>query len=1589
MGQSYRIRTELGINKTINIELDQDFEFLEILSLKIQQSEIYTRNCANYGVVVGRVTANNGLGLPNARVSIFIPIDTIDESNPLISSIYPYKSPNDRNEDGYRYNLLPYEKSYSKHAATGTLPGRLDVLTGSTAIEIYDKYYKYTTKTNDSGDYMIMGAPLGGQTLFMDVDLSDIGEFSLTPQDLIRMGLATEAQVVGNQFNTSTDLNSLPQIINIQQTIDVAPLWGDPAICQIAVSRADFDLRDNANIDIQPTAVFMGSMFSSPDNMRVRPGCRPKDNLGNLCDLTTGPGQILALRQTINIDSDGLPILEVYQLEQAGNVIDGDGAWVTELPMNLDYYITNEFGEKVLSYDPTIGIPTKSKYRFKIKWQQANVPSEQTRRPYYLVPNIKEYPEIRKHSSYYFGLNWTGYTEGFGRNDGSYDNRINEIVNCEDTFYEFNFNRVYTVASLIDEYKKGGKGRFIGIKEIDDDSCASTNNKFPVNEGFRNFDFLFFLFSIIILIFQAIGPFLILAGHLLLFLFALVKAALCLICSVPFLGFICRDLNIDCNKFSTTMRLPMITYPDCQACECETTITDQAQRQYNVSGTGFLSYTSSRESYINYFLSYFSGTSSDEQTLNSNAFCDAIGGSSVIYPPNIGNNIYKVPQSQPYVIPNQNYSKFAVSGTLPLGERINIFNGRYNYFTGLNKIKVSVEPNLNIGKFQYDNTLTVLSNDGFTSGDLVTFVSPATSSDVNWAYSGFTLGGISGNTKGYVSGTTTVNVVYADTQITEKIVQYTLPTGSTITNYEFASDREYFQVVTAITVSDAVTLWKKSKVNVNNQNSFPGILSNKTVINWFGQTAGPGSDWSDGGVTFDFSLFDAYQDFGDQYIVIFQRGVDPYSPLYETEYDLSKIFGKIAFGDVLKDKNFIVKTKTRLNIPIQKLPINNKIAVQHFTGQTDMFYSSYFFEPGIVGNTTPGYTYSGYSSTSTGYYGSKDSINTYSRDAPNFPSTVTYPFISGTNIKGVFTSEANALYSIDIKPGKYNNGEELSGLGNMIIKLYGNTVGGAYGYTVIPSNYSTPVELPNYGGKSRPTLMSNRNLNVMRTDRLPSSDSLDGFSFGYGCALLQQNLNFAIYGIDAKFETFNGPRYSTGASIVTAEIEGLPNSVTVADTFTCENMVGLSCYQGFGSDFKVNQNCATSDQVVQGCYLFFENIFFGLRDDITLFSEWAYRFRFFYGLCRGVLSQSFTNNWINGSLFAFPIQVNTKYDKNNKPKPPEYCENLVYFDSTTNNFYYRSSPWNNTEFVGINGGTGTGGVNVRNLLFPTTIMNLGMKDYFYSEITFDPSTKGYVIPSINPTSYNDTSDLINLFVISRITDENFLQRIISSGDNSLNQLFSRNEGDPSKRRIDGDLAQLLSINSEVGVIGFSQEFYSENSKSVQILGTPNNPLIAVWFSSTTEDLQIKDYITPGRINFRTADNSNNYPFTYGIKSQIVPFYQWELTGGTNNIFGSEKNNWATKEDDIVQGKAYQSQDRINDVAPTYFYSSNIDLNTVSGETSARGYIFSLSGLTGNYSSELNGSNSKFTVGAPFQFYFGVTKGQTALDKFKTKYSISE
>ncbi len=1572
MGDSYRIRTEVGTNQTINVNLEQDFEFLEILSLKIQQADVYTRSCADYGVVVGRVFANGGFGVPNAKVSVFIPVESFDRTNPIINNIYPYQNVTDKNEDGYRYNLLPSEKSYSTHEPTGTFPSRLDVLTGMTEMEIYDKYYRFTCRTNDSGDYMIMGVPLGFQTLVMDIDLSDIGEFSLTPQDLIRMGIATETQVAGNRFRASNDLNSLPQILNLTRSLEIFPLWGDPDICQITINRADFDLRNDANIEIQPTSIFMGSMFSSPDKQRVRPAfsflginitrdSRPKDNLGNLCDLQTNTGQILAIRQTIFQDQDGNPVLEEYRLEQSGNIIDGDGTWLTELPMNLDYITTNEFGEKVISYDPEIGIPTSAKYRFKIKWQQPSSLQIQTRRAYYLVPNVKEYgwldtnfdinfsaSQIQKRqqkSSYYFGLSWSGYTDGFTGTQQI--NRLNEIINCEDTFYEFKFNKVYTIASFIDQFKNGNRGRFIGIKEIDDDDCQGEKNKFPVNEGVKNFDLFYFLFSTIIRIVQIvltgiiIGLGLAIFGYSLVFpIGTIIVGALALIWTLNFNG----------------ITLPMISYPDCEVCETE----DEGETSNNVvvnnpppppneeNSYGDLSNLSNFYKYKNSLIEFFTNQGLPDEEIDGMAQITS----------QVLSGFYKLPKSEvvtfSYIEPETIFYRFGFSSDLPIGERINLFNNRNSYFTNLNKIQVTFAKESNIGKFHTDNTLSVISPNFFESGTMLSFNYYDTE-DINFYYTAVT----SGVTSYHISGTSnssgsTLELKYATSQMMEGNVSYTLPYGSNIDRQIFPMDIEYYQVITAITINDAMSIWDDSSPN-----TFPNILNSISNVKIAQSTDNFGSSF-DVKVEYNIKALDYFHEIGDQYILILQRGVDPYSPLFNNEYKIGRLFGKD-----IDDPNFIVNIQSRINIPIQKLN-SNVMSVQEYTTD-DMFYPSHFFLPGDG--------FSAFTTIATFRYGRIDS--TY--DETN--GLVNQNLQDG--VVGKVSETFNRFYSNTSNSIKYGNGEDISGLGFLL----GNFP------DLITNIDPTKIEMeyfsPWFLMPESILDINNKTKNVLRTDRLPSSINTEfGLPAGLGTennstihALLQQNNRFKIYILTD--EEIISPTLSTSNDIdqIPQDIEGLPNSIGILESFSCSKMVDLNCYEGFGDNFRINPDC----EPLNGGYTILKNMPFLIPfGDIGRVTEWAFRLRFFYALCRGVLSQTFTNNWVNGSLFAFPIQINNFYNSSNRVSKTTYPRNLIYFDEETFNFYYRSSPYRllDNEFIGKSSDRLDEPLNKKNLLFPTTIIDLGMKDPKYSEITLDPYTKAYIMPQIPATSYDDTSDLVNLYVISRIGNSSFLTQLFEG----INSLFKRDG-----RRVGADLTQMMSINSEVGVIKFSPEYYeslpNDPNSPTRVLGTESYPTIAVWYSSTTEDLQVKDYLTPGVINFRPQNTTQNYPFRFGIKSQRVPFYQWQ-TRPTNpvNIFGNEFNNWST--DDYYNGtgifsKNYQSLYRV-DTPPTSYFQSNTIPNS---DIYKRGYIFSTDAF-GRYSQRGSLSQS-FLVGAPFHFYFGVNTGFSALDKFKTKYLADE
>jgi hypothetical protein len=138
MLQKHRIYTDIGKDQNITVELKQDYDLLEILSLKFTQKDTYTSLCSDYGVVCGRIIVNNGFGIPNAKISIFIPLSDEDSTDPVISALYPFKDPSERNEEtNYRYNLLPARKQHGGHEPTGTFPDQLEVLNREEVLEVY------------------------------------------------------------------------------------------------------------------------------------------------------------------------------------------------------------------------------------------------------------------------------------------------------------------------------------------------------------------------------------------------------------------------------------------------------------------------------------------------------------------------------------------------------------------------------------------------------------------------------------------------------------------------------------------------------------------------------------------------------------------------------------------------------------------------------------------------------------------------------------------------------------------------------------------------------------------------------------------------------------------------------------------------------------------------------------------------------------------------------------------------------------------------------------------------------------------------------------------------------------------------------------------------------------------------------------------------------------------------------------------------------------------------------------------------------------------------------------------------------------
>lgn len=442
--KSYRIRTEIGKDKHININLDRDYDILEIMSLKINQQNAYKYHTSDYGVIVGRVLANGAFGIPNAKISVFIPIDAIDSNNPIKSALYPYNSTQTKNKDGVRYNLLPNEQVNNCHTIIGTFPEKQFALDNDVVLEVVDKYFKFTTRTNSSGDYMLFGVPVGIQNIHIDIDLSDIGILSQKPRDMVYKGYNITQFENPNKFKYDTNLSSLTQVISQDKTTDVIPFWGEDEGSSIGITRCDIEIQ----YKFEPTCVFMGSVVSDTGSNGFSRKCIPTPSMGAMDELTTGSGTIEMIRKTPNNE------VEEYQV-QGTQLINGDGIWCYQIPMNLDYMMTDEFGNMVPTNDVNKGIPTRTRVRFRLSMQDFDNDSVNVFRGKMLIPNN---PNETEEVDYQFGTKTK-----------------------EESYRDLFWNCVYSVKSYIPRIQKGDKwrgGKFTGFKRV---NYYNDNNPIPYN----------------------------------------------------------------------------------------------------------------------------------------------------------------------------------------------------------------------------------------------------------------------------------------------------------------------------------------------------------------------------------------------------------------------------------------------------------------------------------------------------------------------------------------------------------------------------------------------------------------------------------------------------------------------------------------------------------------------------------------------------------------------------------------------------------------------------------------------------------------------------------------------------------------------------------------------------------------------------------------------------------------------------------------------------------------------------------------------------------------------------------------------------
>lgn len=227
-----------------NIYLHRTSQTLDTFNIYNNLLESTPNQQSNYGVLFGKLEAiqvikdinGNNIRIPlrNVPIGIFNPSDA-------------FPTPTSQDDNGDRIFLNLKESSVPNqyfNIQSYSADNNLYLRSGS-AFSGIPAQYKYVTKTNENGEFVIYDAPIGSQTLIFEVDLLKQG---LTPEEVALNFFPYPAN-----FDSSVD--QIPHFFYRQIPVNVVSAWGDFQTGYTEVNiQANLDLRKWATFFIPPMA---------------------------------------------------------------------------------------------------------------------------------------------------------------------------------------------------------------------------------------------------------------------------------------------------------------------------------------------------------------------------------------------------------------------------------------------------------------------------------------------------------------------------------------------------------------------------------------------------------------------------------------------------------------------------------------------------------------------------------------------------------------------------------------------------------------------------------------------------------------------------------------------------------------------------------------------------------------------------------------------------------------------------------------------------------------------------------------------------------------------------------------------------------------------------------------------------------------------------------------------------------------------------------------------------------------------------------------------------------------------------------------